>query len=975
MSRDDLDFEERRKKGSKDSIVAAALKQGFAPLVLADTLKNAALSKDTTMKEQLKKSLENYPDSAFDNSYESIDALQSHFPHFVAENPKTASAIGVAADILDPVSYGLLKAGKLAKIPVPAVAQATMKLGDKIADSGTTKFVQKLTKKQNMADVPKISKYIKENDLRGSLSKPETVLEKLRGKEVLKTEGPAGLPVISSEKISEGTQDKVGQKIKETLRAADRKGAPKVNRQEIYDSLLRAKKTQNSDDAVAKTIDVDAYGEKLQKILKPTETKRALFPAKEVKKPDLMPHIDDSFTDEMLANLHKESEKSKLLKINVDEHARARKAAEFQAKKDNELLFKQKEKAVELDDAGKEKLKKSASLEKEKSLADREKMIAAQKIEREKAEKLIGKENEKISKGNQGVEEQILSLLAQKKMKNSRIKPMDELPVPKAQKGLPPIPAKEVLDIKKHNKKAQAVNQQYLQMDELPAPKKIEEMIAELQGKKQPLKEVDVPPPMTPDMFGDLPSGNLADVPNKIETDELLSKQEQPPKFVPDPMHKGARPLEEIMAEIQDIKNSKANLGKTNAKISKENQSKLASYQAEKKTAVPQVMEVTTPRLSPLERLWELKFSIRQQLKDADYDKSIMDLPEHKRMLMETLHKVEGAIQKSASTVHVADGNAGDVYRHLNDDYSTQKMLEELLVDETLNNWKGGGKRKGGAIPALTSAAAAAMAAKTAGGSVPLSAIAGGVAGEGVRRGVFAGIPEFQAKIGHKLSKPEAAHIATQTAIETAEIPTEYKRKGVDREGHDAPAEQEHIDPMDVDFKRSSPELQRLLNKKGRHPDSVIEIPGSEDATEIMAPEGPQDHMDETLNPMQNRPLFDPYINEELLNTPLPRDSKRLLQNKDVLMAKVQQLAPDKVPAIKDMLNNDPHTLAENGGKIAMMFPDIFEKDKYGMFDGKIVDPQMQDKFLLDLSDDEGYNAIEKANMAMKVRRGEPLHS
>ena len=967
--RDDLDYEERKRKGSKDAIVSAAIKQLFAPLVLADTLKNAAVSKDKKIKDAFKESTENYPDSVFEKNYESIDAIESHAPEFVAENPNIAAALGVTADILDPISYLTLKGmGKAA----PVLARGTMAAGDKIADSGAKKWVQKLTKKKDMAEVPKITEYIKKNDLRGKLTQPEKVLERLRGKEELITEGPKGLEVVSSKKISEGTLDKTGQKITQTLRLADRSGAPKVNRGKIFEEMVRAKTTQNADDTVAKTVDVEAFEDKLKKVLKPYETKRAIFPAKEVKKPETMPLIEDDLSETM-AKLQSEAEKSKLLKLNVDEQAKARKSAESQAKKDADALAKAKEKAVQADKEAAKKLRNSPKVEAEKELAERQKTIAAQKAEREKAEKLTAKENEKIAKTNQSVEEQILSLLAQKKLKSSRPKPMDELPVPKAQKGLPPIPAKEVLDIKKHNKKAAAVNKQYLDMDEIQSPKKIDEMIAELQGKKLAPKEVDVPPPMTEEMFPPVNDRVLPEVPNKIETDQLLSKTVDEVDVPPPMPVEGVRPLEEILAEIQDVKNSQKNLSKTNAKISKENQAKMSQYQTEKKLAQPQVMEVTTPKMSPLERLWELKFSIRQQLRDADYDKSIMDLPEHKRMLMETLHKVEDAIQRSADTVNVMGENAGDLYRHLNDDYSTQKMFEELLVDETLANWKAGGKRKGGAIPAIGGAAAAAMAAKTAGTSVPLASMAGGIAGETARRGVFASIPELQAKFGDKLAKPLPAHLATQATIEAAEIPFEYERKGVEREGYDAPVKDENFDPMKVNIKKSSPELQRLLKKQGRGPDSVVEIPGADEVTDIMAPQDPiEQRMEETLNPQ--RPLFDPYINDELLNTPLPRDSKRLLQNKEVLRAKVQQLAPDKLPLLEDMMRNDPETMQENGGKIAMMFPAIFEKDKYGMFDGKIVDPMMQEKFLLDLSEDESMSSIEKANLAMKVRRGESIY-
>jgi hypothetical protein len=57
------------------------------------------------------------------------------------------------------------------------------------------------------------------------------------------------------------------------------------------------------------------------------------------------------------------------------------------------------------------------------------------------------------------------------------------------------------------------------------------------------------------------------------------------------------------------------------------------------------------------------------------------------------------------------------------------------------------------------------------------------------------------------------------------------------------------------------------------------------------------------------------------------------------------------------------------------MFPALFEKDKYGTFDGKILDPVMQQKFLMDLSEDEGMDAIEKSELAMRVQRGESIHS
>jgi len=129
--------------------------------------------------------------------------------------------------------------------------------------------------------------------------------------------------------------------------------------------------------------------------------------------------------------------------------------------------------------------------------------------------------------------------------------------------------------------------------------------------------------------------------------------------------------------------------------------------------------------------------------------------------------------------------------------------------------------------------------------------------------------------------------------------------------------------------------------------------------------------IDNTLAP---QPMtFNPYVNEEILNTPLPRDTERLLMNPTVLKAKLSQAAPQHLPMLEDMLQNDQEGLRKAGPMIAQLVPSMFERDEYGAFDGKIVDPMMQQKFMVDLKRDEGLSSIEKAKLGMKLRRGEPI--
>jgi hypothetical protein len=853
--RDDLDYEEQtRGKKSKDSLVKSIIKNGFAPLILADSLKNSALSRDHKIKEVWKKSIKDYPDSAFENAVEGIDVVTSHAPEFSTENPSTAAALGLVLDIADPISYGATKMAAK-KVPV-TLAQGMMKAGDAMADAGTKAWVQKLVKKQDMKEVPRLVDYIKKKDLRGNLRDPEKLIKALEGEY-----DNAGAKVV------EGSMDKVGQEIVGTVRKADRKGAEKINRGDIFRKMKRKVENLNADPNVSGVTKKEPYLGKLQDTIKPFEKRTTIIEGEAPKKPDVLPPLPTDDLETTIMNLTKEADAVK------------------------------KAKAAQ----------------------------ATQKAERAAAEKAVPKEPKVNDK-------ELLDLLLKKKVAEETVDPLDKIPVPRQMKDMPDYPAKEVLDIKLHNKKADTVNRRYMQSQELKSElPSIEERIAALSD------EAEIPP-----------------IPHEVEV----------PPAIPDEAI--GRDLESILAELSDAQASKKARADTNKNISKSNADDLKKFGLEAKAAAPQAKKELIDRMSTLEDMWSLKVDARKKLRQADWDKSIQNLPEHKAMVMEATQEIDNKIVEALKDINFKEGNAADIYRALNDEYGTQADFLELVVDDALQKWRGG-KSKGGALPALSGGVAAAIAAKTSGGNIPLSTIAGATTGEAVRRGVFSSIPEVKASIGDRLSKPEAAHLATQGSIETLEIPADYERAETDRELETKPKEQEEVSVDEADM---SPEIQALI-KGDRKPQSVEET-----AVPVEQP-AQADPIDQKMSHVliPEKPQWDPYVNEEVLNTFLPRDSKRILANPTALMAKMQQVAPNQVPVLQEMLDNDPESLAEAAPKLAMMFPALFEKDKYGMFDGKIVVPMMQQKFLMDLSEDEGMDAIEKANIAMKIQRGESIHS
>lgn len=409
--------------------------------------------------------------------------------------------------------------------------------------------------------------------------------------------------------------------------------------------------------------------------------------------------------------------------------------------------------------------------------------------------------------------------------------------------------------------------------------------------------------------------------------------------------------IEELIATMSDMKNKKAKVESSNAAIDASN-----------KAAKPTKEFKDVDKLSPVSNMWELRKSVDDKIEKRSWVKAAMDEPQQKEQeyLIRMRQEIDDRIQGSLDKVNVVGGTAKDKYLKDKDTYSNLKTLEYVAEADLLAKTRGEGDRM-----ARTAVAESGRMAASKGASAPFSA--GRVLGDFVTGSKSA--------MGDLMERPIVGQAISELPGEMLEVPFDHKyvqdRGGVESETTSTP---EKVKDIPVDMSRAPEEYKKLMG--GRGPQSVVEIPGAGDAADIMAPQPEQDpinqKMDEVLAPQ--KPIWEPYINEEVLNTYLPRDSKRILANPTALMAKVQQVAPNQVPMIQELLDKDPEGMAEAGPKIAMMFPTIFEKDKYDMFDGKILDPMMQQKFLKDLSDDEEMDSIEKANMSMKIQRGESIH-
>jgi hypothetical protein len=460
----------------------------------------------------------------------------------------------------------------------------------------------------------------------------------------------------------------------------------------------------------------------------------------------------------------------------------------------------------------------------------------------------------------------------------------------------------------------------------------LDALMSELDDIIKPVKRKEVKiPPLKVD------SPKIPKIPTQEVDSKLAKLQREIEAFKPRAGE--GKTLDDILSEMKAARVEKGNLEKSNKDIVLENKNS-------KSINIPGTTIVEeTPIISDVKSLWELRKSMAKELSELNLNKAPSDITVNKAKVMrEAMIKVEDAIQEALSKIPGAEGKSlNDAYKAAKKDYSETEDFTRFLRELEYAQNKGGPY-----VPATVRGALATGVEKTIGSEGQLNAARLlNSAAESPRNT----LPRVTSQLGQ-----EAVDLGAQ-------ISGDFIQSGEDL-------------PLVEESQLVPPSSGRKPNSVEDEISSLPEIPEEEIApAQNVESDVPlnsiEQKIENTLNP---KPLtFNPYINEEILNTPLPRNSDRLLKNPAVLKAKLSQAAPQYLPVLEDMMQNDPEGLKKAAPMIANMVPSIFERDDYNAFDGKIFDPLMQQKFMTDLKRDESLGAIEKAQLAIKVRRGEPI--
>lgn len=107
----------------------------------------------------------------------------------------------------------------------------------------------------------------------------------------------------------------------------------------------------------------------------------------------------------------------------------------------------------------------------------------------------------------------------------------------------------------------------------------------------------------------------------------------------------------------------------------------------------------------------------------------------------------------------------------------------------------------------------------------------------------------------------------------------------------------------------------------------------------------------------------------QLIEYQIPRDSNKILANKDVVLAKIAQMSnnPELTAMFQDALEKHPEKLTKVLPALVLQFPDLFEDDDYNRVDGKIFDPMLKQKALNDIRNSRKYSTREKAQLSKRL--------
>jgi hypothetical protein len=112
-----------------------------------------------------------------------------------------------------------------------------------------------------------------------------------------------------------------------------------------------------------------------------------------------------------------------------------------------------------------------------------------------------------------------------------------------------------------------------------------------------------------------------------------------------------------------------------------------------------------------------------------------------------------------------------------------------------------------------------------------------------------------------------------------------------------------------------------------------------------------------------------PNIPEEFIRTPLPRSTDGLMKNKNFVLGKIAQMAPEMFEGVKDVFENSPEQLPEIAQVLSQKMPHFFEKDKYNRFDGRVLSEADKQKAIKDTLLRKDISSIDQAKIITRLNK------
>lgn len=116
-----------------------------------------------------------------------------------------------------------------------------------------------------------------------------------------------------------------------------------------------------------------------------------------------------------------------------------------------------------------------------------------------------------------------------------------------------------------------------------------------------------------------------------------------------------------------------------------------------------------------------------------------------------------------------------------------------------------------------------------------------------------------------------------------------------------------------------------------------------------------------------------PQSIEEVAYMKIPRSTEAAIASPELLIEKVKQLDPASLPIVQHAINEDPEKLPDVMFTLSQQFPQAFDNDKYGRFDGKIPSATMMN-YISDLRNDGSISNTEKAKIMNDVLKKKIAH-